>query len=181
MEQAARGASALRSLWVITVPDCLVVGSWSRANADRADEAAVELGSLYQSCQSALQWSQSLGHARWVTIESDDVILILVRSSTEVVVVMSFDRRAPLGLIRMQARQVIENVALGSEPKDPLRSRVSALLAEIRNRAPEPRAAVAHLAREAGLTPERIDDLDHLEEAQLRSLLATIEPSSDPR
>lgn len=177
IEQAARSASALRDVWIVSVPDCLLVGSYSRAGGDRLDEAAVELGSLYQSCQAALHWARSLGHARWVTIESDDVVVVIARSSPEVVTVMSFDRRAPLGIIRMQARQVLEHVShdTGTEP-DPLRSRVMALLDEIRSRSPEPRAAVAHLARRSGVAADRLTHPESLGDDQLRSILESLEP-----
>jgi predicted regulator of Ras-like GTPase activity (Roadblock/LC7/MglB family) len=177
VDHVTRAASALRDVWVITIPDCLIVSTWSRAGTERSDEAAVELGALYQSCQSALHWSRSLGHARWVTIESDDVVIVLARSSPELVTVLSFDRRAPLGIIRMQARQVLEHVAsdTGTQP-DPLKSRVMALLDDIRSRAPEPRAAVAHLARRAGVAPERLSHPEQLDTDQLRSVLESLVP-----
>jgi len=176
VERAARAASALRDVWIVTVPDCLLVSAWSRGETDRADEAAVELGSLYQSSQAALHWARSLGHARWVTIESDDVVIVLARASPEIVTIMSFDRRAPLGIIRMQARQVLEHVAsdTGTAP-DPLRSRVMALLDEIRSRSPEPRAAVAHLARRSGISAERLHHPENLEADQLRSVLESMD------
>lgn len=177
VERAARHSSALRDVWVVSVPDCLLVASWSRTGAERLDEAAVELGSLYQSCQAALHWSRSLGHTRWVTIESDDVVLVLARSSPELVTVMSFDRRAPLGIIRMQARQVLEHVAADTDSRpDPLKSRVMTLLDEIQSRSPEPRAAVAHLARRAGLSVDQLIHPEGLGPDQLRSILESMEP-----
>jgi len=177
IEHAARAASALRDVWIVSIPDCLLVASWSRGRGERLDEAAVELGSLYQSCQAALHWAHSLGHTRWVTIESDDVVLVFARSSPDLVTAMSFDRRAPLGIIRMQAREVLEHVAADTDSApDPLRSRVMALLDEIRSRSPEPRAAVAHLARRSGLSADGLAHPDRLSDDQLRSVLDSLTP-----
>ncbi len=172
VEQLARAASALKDVWVISVPDCLPVASWSRRNEAPTEEAAVRLGSLYRRCQEALKWSDSMEAPRWVTIEAEDTVMMLARSAPDLVTVMAFERRVPLGLMRMQARQVLERVAseTGIEP-DPLRRDVEALLERIRARSPEPRAALAHLARTAGVDAERLARPDTLARDQLRAIL----------
>ena len=108
--QIALGVPALREVFVISLPECLLVRHWSRDEKKDADTPSVHLGSTYRNAQDVLTLLEKPGSISMVTIEADSGMILLADLKRGLLVAYLFDQSAPLGLVRVQARQLTEHL-----------------------------------------------------------------------
>jgi predicted regulator of Ras-like GTPase activity (Roadblock/LC7/MglB family) len=108
--RVALSAPALHQVFIVSMPDCLLVRSWTRAQRTGADDAAASLGNAFRAGVEAMRHAGSTAHPSMVTIEAEDTLALIASLSRETVACFIFDRTAPLGLVRVQARQLAEHI-----------------------------------------------------------------------
>lgn len=108
--KVALGAPALHEVFIVSTPDCLLVRSWARSGRGGVDETAVHLGGVFRSCQDLLAAVGSSPRAQAITIEADHHLVVLANVSTDMVAGFVFDKTAPLGLVRVQAKQLTDHI-----------------------------------------------------------------------
>lgn len=171
IQKIALSSPSLQEVALVSLPDCLLVKAWSDHNQADVEERAVEYGGFQDQ---AVRLAQSLGAGPLLrcTLEAEGRTLVMLPVSDELVAVFQFTAGVPLGLARTQAQQLIEHLRAGYGP--PLVQRVKALVEDIRRRAPEPQAVLAHVARSAGIQTSSLDHPESLDDDQLRAVLASV-------
>lgn len=116
--RVAIGAPALQQVVVVSLPDCLLVKQWARGDEVDADASAVHLGNLFRVAQDSLR-GIALRGAELLTVETTDAVVMIVGLTAEAAAGFIFDKSAPLGLLRVQARQLathLESMVPSLEP-----------------------------------------------------------------
>ncbi len=110
IRRIVQGAPALKELVIASLPDCLLVEQWSRSQSHEPEQAAAQVGMLFNQSQDTLRSMGPTAGARLITIEADDGLILICRIGRSVAAAFLFDRTAPLGLVRIQARQLAEGL-----------------------------------------------------------------------
>ena len=108
--RVALGAPALKEVFIVSNPDCLLIKSWARAGRDDAEDTAAQFGACFRSAAMALAAAAPSETTQAVTIEADGALLRLERVSDDIIAGFVFDRTAPLGLVHVQARQLRDHI-----------------------------------------------------------------------
>lgn len=108
--RVALGAPALHEVFIVSTPDCLPVKSWARVKRSQPEEASVHLGNLVRTARDTLAAVGAAKTPLSITVEAEDGLVLLTRLSDELVAGFVFDRSAPLGLVRVQARQLTDQL-----------------------------------------------------------------------
>lgn len=108
--RVALGAPALKEVFIVAVPDCLLIKSWARTGRSDAEEAATHLGEAFKAGARALAMASPAETTAAVTVEADAALVRLERVSDDLVAGFIFDRSAPLGLVRVQSRQLRDHI-----------------------------------------------------------------------
>jgi predicted regulator of Ras-like GTPase activity (Roadblock/LC7/MglB family) len=107
----ALGAPALQQVVLVSLPDCLPVKQWTRGEGRDSEAAAAHMGSLFRQAVDTARAAAARGKAQSITVETDDAVLMVTPLGPDAAAGFVFDRSAPLGLIRMQARQLSGHLA----------------------------------------------------------------------
>lgn len=109
--RVAKGAPALHRVVVVTLPDCLLVKQWARSETQDAEAVAAHLGAAFRAAIDALRALGAAAPPDGLTIEARDCIVVVTALAEDAAAGFLFDRTAPLGLVRMQVRQLSEHLA----------------------------------------------------------------------
>ncbi|MCB9650941.1 MAG: hypothetical protein H6730_30775 [Deltaproteobacteria bacterium] len=107
----ALGAPALQQVVLVSLPDCLPVKQWTRSEGRDSEAVAAHMGSLFGQAVDTARASAARGKALAVTIETEDAVLMIRPLGPDAAAGFVFDRSAPMGLVRMQARQLSGHLA----------------------------------------------------------------------
>ncbi len=108
--KVALGAPALHEVFIVSTPDCLLVRSWARSGRPGVDETAVHLGGMFRASQDLLNALGSSPRPQTITIEADHHLLLLANVTPDMIAGFVFDKTAPLGLVRVQAKQLTDHI-----------------------------------------------------------------------
>ena len=116
--RVALGAPALQQVFVVSRPECLLIKSWARNERSNTEDAAALIGNLFRDCDDALVSVGGGSEPRTLMVESNDRVLVVSRVAEDMAAAFVFEQSAPLGLIRVQARQLTAQLArtLASNP-----------------------------------------------------------------
>ena len=109
--RVALGAPALQQVFVVSRPECLLVKSWARNERSNTEDAAALIGKLFRDCDDALKATSGSAEPRTLMVESNDRVLVVARVAEDMAAAFVFEQSAPLGLIRVQARQLTAQLA----------------------------------------------------------------------
>lgn len=165
LASAVSDVPSLRGIFITAMPDCLLYDAWVAPNESwHAEEVASYFGDLVRANREGLKSLQAWSSEMQVTIESAGVLLVL-REQRDFVIALAFEREAPLGMIRINVRRVLdrlEAVLPKLEPEErPRGVRVTEFLEKY---APDPHAVMQRVALRTGLSldalrhPESLDD-----------------------
>jgi predicted regulator of Ras-like GTPase activity (Roadblock/LC7/MglB family) len=162
----------LRGLFITAMPDCLLFDTWMRPDETWSAEAAASyFGDLVRANREALKalaaWSAELS----ITVESADLLLLMYETSTDFVVTMAFDRKAPLGMVRLHARRILDRLQHVLPKLDAVDRPRAFRIAEFLDKyAPDPHAARHRIALRTGMTLDELHDPAGLNAAQTELL-----------
>jgi predicted regulator of Ras-like GTPase activity (Roadblock/LC7/MglB family) len=165
----ASDVPSLRAVFVTAMPDCLLFDAWVKPSETWvAEEAASYFGDLVRANREGLKALKSWSAELQVTIESADVLLVLRELRSDFVVTLAFQREAPLGMVRMYTKRMLErldDVLPRLEVTE--RPRAVRIREFLEKYAPDPHAALARVALRTGISVELLRKGDGLEVAQL--------------
>ena len=156
---AVEGVTHLRGLFITAMPDCLLFDTWMHPGEDWvAEEIAPHFGDLVRSNRAGLRALNSWTEEMQVTIEAADRLVILRELGAHFVVGMVFDSKAPLGMVRLQVKQVLSKLD-GNLPNYQTIERPRAVRAIdfLQRYAPDPHAVLLRLALQTGITLDKIN------------------------
>jgi predicted regulator of Ras-like GTPase activity (Roadblock/LC7/MglB family) len=102
--------SALTEVVVISQPDGLLVRSWSRADRGDPEAAAAHAGQLIKVAQELAASLFASKEIEMISVEGADRRLVLAGVSSGLLALFAFERSAPLGLARMEARELVDRI-----------------------------------------------------------------------
>lgn len=167
---------ALRALFVTAMPDCLLFDSWIRPEEGwSAEDTASYFGDLVRANREGLKALGSWSSEMQVTIESADVLLLLREVRGDFVVTFAFDRKVPLGMVRLHTKRVLERL-VGVLPALEVeqRPRGVRIIEFVHKYAPDPHAILHRLSLRSGIELERLRKPDGLEPKQVDTLEAIV-------
>lgn len=108
--RVALGAPALKEVFIVSIPDCLLIKSWARAERTNEEETAVQLGTVFRASITALATAVGSESIEGVTVEAKSALIRLEYVTAGMMAAFVFERTAPLGLMRVQARQLRDHI-----------------------------------------------------------------------
>ena len=119
--RVALGAPALQQVFVVSRPECLLVKAWARNERSNTEDAAALIGNLFKDCDDALLAVGGQNEPRTLMVESSDRVVVVSRVAEDMAAAFVFEQSAPLGLIRVQARQLTAQLArtMAADPSPP--------------------------------------------------------------
>ena len=160
---------SLRGVFVTAMPDCLLFDAWTTAEESWVPEdTASFFGDLVRANREGLKALKSWSAEMQVTIESADLLLVLRELHGDFVVTFAFEREAPLGMVRMYTKRLLERL----EPVLPRlevkeRPRGIRITEFLEKYAPDPHAALARVSLRTGVPLEALRKADALTQEQL--------------
>ena len=162
----------LRGLFITAMPDCLLFDTWTRPGETwSADAAASYFGDLVRANREALKALSAWSAEMSVTVESADLLLMMYETSADFVVTMAFDRRAPLGMVRLHARRILDRLQQVLPKLEVMeRPRAVRLVEFLDKYAPDPHAALHRIALRTGLSLELLREPSGMSDAHTERL-----------
>jgi predicted regulator of Ras-like GTPase activity (Roadblock/LC7/MglB family) len=158
IEQAVAEIPQLIGIFLTAMPDSLLFSSWVRDGTEwSAEEVAAYFGDLVRANRQGLKALGSWSSEMQVTIESAESLVVLRELSSDFVCGCVFERSAPLGMVRLHLKRLLERVAQALpkvEPED--RPRGARIMEFLDRYAPDPHAVTLRVSLRAGIS---IDDL----------------------
>jgi predicted regulator of Ras-like GTPase activity (Roadblock/LC7/MglB family) len=169
IQSVAKDVPSLRAVFVTAMPDCLLFDSWMRAEESWvAEDAASYFGDLVRANREGLKALKSWSSEMQVTIESADVLLVLKELRSDFVVTLAFQRDAPLGMVRMYTKRMLEHLdALLPKLEVKERPRGVRVREFLEKYAPDPHAALARIALRTGIALEALKKSEGLTPGQV--------------
>jgi hypothetical protein len=180
LSDVVAGIAPLRGLFITAMPDCLLFDTWTRPGETwSSEEAASYFGDLVRANREALKALSAWSAELTITVESADLLLMMYETSADFVVTMAFERKAPLGMVRLHARRILDRLQQVLPKLDAVERPRAIRLAEFLDKyAPDPHAARHRIALRTGMAldalfdPARLNDIEtDVFEGALKDLL----------
>lgn len=176
LKELVSDVPSLRALFVTAMPDCLLFDSWVRDDESWvAEEAASYFGDLIRANRAGLKALKSWSTEMHVTIESNELLLVLQELRNDFVITFAFQRDAPLGMVRMHSRKLVDRLTSMLPQHEvtarPLGVRVREFLEKY---APDPHAALSRASLRTGIPYELLKKPEQLSPEQQAAFQETV-------
>ena len=154
------GVPSLNAMFITVMPDCLLYDSWVRSGLDwDPEQVASFFGDLIRANREGLKALRSWSREMQVTIESADLLLVLAEIREDFVVAFAFERSAPLGMVRLHVRRVMQQLQ-ELLPKIEIKERPRAvrIIEFLQRYAPDPHAVLFRVSLRMGLDVDELKD-----------------------
>lgn len=175
LEQAVTEVPQLIGIFVTAMPDSLLFSSWVRSGTEwSAEDVASYFGDLVRANREGLKALGSWSSEMQVTIESAESLVVLRELSTDFVCGCVFERNAPLGMVRLHLKRLLERVG-AALPKVQAEDRPRGLrIMEFLDRyAPDPHAVALRVSLRSGISIDELKSPASLNADQIRRLEET--------
>ncbi|MEC7524175.1 MAG: hypothetical protein VYE22_30115 [Myxococcota bacterium] len=165
LERAVEDVGPLRAVFITAMPDCLLYDAWERAeDGFEVEEIAAYFGDLVRSNRQGLKALGSWSSDMQVTIESAESLVVIREINEHFVCGCVFERSAPLGMVRLQMKRMIERIAeMLPQVEAQERPRGVRLVEFVSRYAPDPHAALMRISVRTGLTMEQLEAAEGLD------------------
>ncbi len=174
LQDLVQDVPGLSALFLTLMPDCLLYDAWVDAGERswRPEDVASYFGDLVRANREGLKALESWSSDMQVTIESADALVVLKELRGDFVVSLVFERRVPLGMVRLYTRRLLERLD-GVLPAVEVHERPAAVraLEFVQRYAPDPHAVMLRMSLKTGLPLEQLERPDQLDEAQTQAVL----------
>lgn len=173
LKQAIEGIDLLQGVFITMMPDCLLYDSWVRQEqAWTPEDIASYFGDLIRANREALKSLRAWSSEMQITVESADLLLVLTELKEDFVVGFVFDRKAPLGMVRLYTKRMLSSIeALLPQFQVEERERSVRIVEFVQRYAPEPhtvllrvslqtRIPLEDLQQPQGLSAEEVENLE---------------------
>lgn len=106
MSRALGGAPALRAVFVVSLPEGRLLKAWPAEAESAARAVSGAAAALIKASQDSLQGLGAESPLARMSLEAEDRLLIFAPLDARAAAGFFFDRSAPIGLARVQARQL---------------------------------------------------------------------------
>ena len=175
IEQAVAEIPQLIGIFVTAMPDSLLFSSWVRdGTAWSAEDVAAYFGDLVRANREGLKALGSWSTEMQVTIESAESLVVLRELSSDFVCGCVFERTAPLGMVRLHLKRLLERILHmlpRVQPED--RPRGMRIMEFLDRYAPDPHAVTLRVSLRAGISLEELRAPAQLTSEQLERLEET--------
>jgi predicted regulator of Ras-like GTPase activity (Roadblock/LC7/MglB family) len=175
LEQAVAEVPQLIGIFVTAMPDSLLFSSWVRAGTEwSAEDVASYFGDLVRANREGLKALGSWSSEMSVTIESAESLVVLRELSSDFVCGCVFERHAPLGMVRLHLKRLLERVAAALpkvQPED--RPRGLRIMEFLDRYAPDPHAVTLRVSLRSGISIDELKSPASLNADQIRRLEET--------
>ena len=175
LQQAVADVPQLVGIFITAMPDSLLFASWEReGSAWSAEDVASYFGDLVRSNRQALKALGSWSSEMQITIESAETLVVLRELSEDFVCGCIFERSAPLGMVRLHLKRLLERV-VAALPKVQAedRPRAARILEFLERYAPDPHAVLLRVSLRSGLTLEQLKTPANISQADTQKLEET--------
>ncbi len=175
LAKAVEDIPSLRAVFVTAMPDCLLFGSWLRADSQWSeDQVATYFGDLFRANREGLKALGSWSSDMQVTIEAPDHLIILHELTSDFVCALVFERSAALGMVRLYTRRLLERIT-ESLPTFEVEQRPRGVrVMEFLNRyAPDPHAVLLRVSLRTKLSMEELESVQNLTDEQVAQVEQT--------
>lgn len=175
LQQAVADVPQLVGIFITAMPDSLLFASWVReGSAWSAEDVASYFGDLVRSNRQALKALGSWSSEMQVTIESAETLVVLRELSEDFVCGCIFERSAPLGMVRLHLKRLLERV-VAALPKVQAedRPRAARILEFLERYAPDPHAVLLRVSLRSGLTLDQLKTPATISQADTQKLEET--------
>ncbi len=172
IEQAVAEIPQLIGIFVTAMPDSLLFSSWVReGTAWSAEDVAAYFGDLVRANREGLKALGSWSSEMQVTIESAESLVVLRELSTDFVCGCVFERSAPLGMVRLHLKRLLERIS-HALPKIQAEDRPRGMrIMEFLDRyAPDPHAVTLRVSLRSGISLDELKAPATLTADQVRRL-----------
>ncbi|GAB5549764.1 MAG: hypothetical protein RLP09_46855 [Sandaracinaceae bacterium] len=165
LERAVEDVGPLRAVFITAMPDCLLYDAWERAeDGFEVEEIAAYFGDLVRSNRQGLKALGSWSSDMQVTIESAESLVVIREINEHFVCGCVFERTAPLGMVRLQMKRMIERIEeMLPQVEAQERPRGVRLVEFVSRYAPDPHAALMRISVRTGLTMEQLEAAEGLD------------------
>ncbi len=178
LRELVEDVPGLFALFLTLMPDCLLYDSWvDHQHQDWAPEdVASYFGDLVRANREGLKALQSWSSDMQVTIESADALVVLKELRGDFVVSLVFERKTPLGMVRLYTRKLLERLQ-DTLPQVESHERSPAVraLEFVQRYAPDPHATMLRMSLKTGLTMEQLERPDELDDDQRQAIIDATE------
>jgi len=175
IEQAVAEIPQLIGIFVTAMPDSLLFSSWVRDGTEwSAEDVAAYFGDLVRANREGLKALGSWSTEMQVTIESAESLVVLRELSSDFVCGCVFERTAPLGMVRLHLKRLLERILHmlpRVQPED--RPRGMRIMEFLDRYAPDPHAVTLRVSLRAGISLEELRAPAQLTSEQLERLEET--------
>ena len=175
ISQAVKDIPSLRAVFVTTMPDCLLFGSWVREDSDWSeDEVATYFGDLFRANRKGLKALGSWSSDMQVTIEAPDNLIIMHELTPDFVCACVFERDSALGMVRLHTKQLLERIGASlPDFKTEQRPRGVRVMEFLNRYAPDPHAVLLRVSLRTRLPLEALEKPENLTEEQVAQVEAS--------
>ncbi len=170
--ELAEELPSLRAVLITAMPDCLLFDDWNRSDVSlEAERAAAYFGDLIRANHAGLKSMDALTDKMQVTVESDDVLIVIREIRDNFVVTAVFDAGSPLGMVRLFVDRIL-SVADKNLPTREVqeRSRGAMLVDFMRKYAADPHAVLKRASLRTGISLSKLRSPAELSEDQVEKL-----------
>jgi hypothetical protein len=167
---------SMRGIFITAMPDCLLYDVWTRPDEPWVpEEAASYFGDLIRANREGLKALKAWTAEMQVTIESANLLLIIRELRADFLVTLAFDRSAPLGMVRLHTKRVLERLDT-MLPKLDVKERPRAvrIVEFLEKYAPDPHAALQRVALRTGLELDALRRPEGLDAEAVEQLEDTV-------
>jgi len=172
IEEAVAEIPQLIGVFLTAMPDSLLFSSWVREGTEwSAEDVAAYFGDLVRANRQGLKALGSWSSEMQVTIESAESLVVLRELSSDFVCGCVFERSAPLGMVRLHLKRLLERVGQALpevQPED--RPRGTRIMEFLDRYAPDPHAVTLRVSLRAGISLEELKAPAQLSPEQIRRL-----------
>ena len=158
IEQAVAEIPQLIGIFVTAMPDSLLFSSWVREGTEwSAEDVAAYFGDLVRANREGLKALGSWSSEMQVTIESAESLVVLRELSADFVCGCVFERTAPLGMVRLNVKRLLErivHVLPKIQPED--RPRATRIMEFLDRYAPDAHAVALRVSLRSGISLEEL-------------------------
>ena len=163
---------SMRGVFITAMPDCLLYDAWTRPSETWVpEEAASYFGDLIRANREGLKALQAWSAEMQVTIESANLLLVIRELRADFVVTLAFDRAAPLGMVRLHTKRILDRLDTMLPKLDVKeRPRGVRIVEFLHKYAPDAHAALQRVALRTGLELEALRRPEELDAASVELL-----------
>ncbi|MCB9641341.1 MAG: hypothetical protein H6728_04870 [Myxococcales bacterium] len=172
LQELIEPSPSLNAVFVTAMPDCLLFDSYeAQPNKRDLNHVASYVGDLVRANREVLRSLEEYEEDAQITVETKEYQIILKELDERFVAGFLFNRKAPIGMVRLQVDKMLKVLRKHLESYKPEEiPRVVQVLDYLQRYAPDPHASMMRVALKTGLPLQTLQNPQGLNEQQLANI-----------